>query len=324
VAFASYSGRRLLQAIPLLVGVVVLNFVLIRLAPGDPAMVLAGEAGGTTEEILREIRAQYGLDRPVPVQLGVYVGKLLTGDFGHSYFYHEPVLALILDRIPATVLLVTTSLVLAWALGLLLGVLASLAPRSAFGNAIAVFSLFGYAMPVFWTGIMLLIFFSVWVPWFPSHGMATIGFDGTLLERSLDVAHHLVLPAVTLGIIYVAVYSRLVRASMLEVLGADFVRTARAKGTAERSVVLRHALRNALLPVVTVAGIQLGQVLAGAILVETVFGWPGMGRLALESILRRDYPLLLGILVLSSTIVILANLVTDLCYAWLDPRIRLR
>ncbi len=324
MSLAKFAARRLLHAIPLLAGVVVLNFGLIRLAPGDPALMLAGEAGGTTEEILAAIRAAYGLDRPLPVQLGLYLAKLATLDFGYSYFYRQPVLALILERIPATALLVVTALVLATGLGLLLGVVAALRPRSLAGSAVTVLALFGYAMPVFWTGIMLLLLFSVRFPWFPSHGMSTVGLGGGLLEQALDVAHHLVLPAATLAVIYVAIYSRLVRASLLEVLGADFVRTARAKGLAEPVVVLKHALRNALLPVVTVAGIQLGQVLAGAILVETVFGWPGMGRLALESILRRDYPLLLGILVFSSFLVIVVNLVTDLCYALLDPRIRYR
>ena len=286
--------------------------------------MLAGEAGGTSEETLRAIRAEFGLDRPLAVQLGIYVGRLAHGDLGFSYFYGKAVLELILERIPATLLLVLTALTLAATVGVGFGVLIAWRPASLAGQALAVLSLFGYAMPVFWSAIMLLLLFAVKLPWFPSHGMTTVGLGGTWGAQALDVAHHLALPVVALGMVYVALYSRLTRASMLDVLGQDFVRTARAKGLAEARILVTHALRNALLPVVTVAGIQLGQVLAGAILVETVFSWPGMGRLAFESILRRDYPLLLGILLFSSAAVIAVNFVTDVCYGLLDPRIRHR
>ena len=324
MGLGAFVGRRALGAVFLVLGAVVLNFLLIHLAPGDPALMLAGEAGGTSEETLRKIRADFGLDRPLAVQLVVYLGKLVRGDLGDSYFYNQPVLTLIVQRVPQTLLLAVTALTLAWAIGVTFGVLVARRPRSLTGNVLAVVSLFGYAMPVFWSAIMLLLLFSVTLPWFPTHGMTTVGLTGSWATRLADLGRHMVLPVTSLAIIFIALYSRLVRASMLDVLASDFVRTARAKGLAEWRVVAVHALRNALLPVVTVAGIQLGQVLAGAILVETVFSWPGMGRLAFESILRRDYPLLLGILLFSSGAVIVFNLVTDIAYGLLDPRIRYR
>jgi len=319
-----FVGRRLAGALILALAAAVLNFLLIHAAPGDPALMLAGEAGGTSEETLRAIWVSFGLDRPLPVQLLVYLGALLRGDLGFSYFYRQSVVGLILDRLPATLLLAATALALAWLVGVASGVLAAHRPRGLFSNVLSVVSLVGFAMPAFWTAIMLLLLFSVDVEWFPTHGMTTIGLVGGPAAHVLDVARHLVLPAVSLAVIFVAVYSRLTRASMIDTLVSDFVRTARAKGLGEPAILAKHALRNALLPVVTIAGIQVGQVLAGAILIETVFSWPGMGRLAFESILRRDYPLLLGILLFSSVAVIAANLVTDVAYGLLDPRIRHR
>ncbi|HEV8439471.1 MAG TPA: ABC transporter permease [Methylomirabilota bacterium] len=324
MALWQFVGRRVLGASLLVAGAIVLNFLLIHIAPGDPALMLAGEAGGTSEETLRQIRAEFGLDRPLMVQLGVYGGRLVLGDFGYSYFYRRPVLELIRERVPATLLVALPALGLAAALGITFGTLVARRPTSLWSHALSVFSLIGYSMPVFWTGIMLLLIFSVHLGWLPSHGMQTVGVAGGWWERTADVAWHMILPVAALGTIFVALYSRLTRASMLEVLPADFVRTARAKGLGEARVVAVHALRNALLPVITVAGIQLGQALAGTVLVETVFSWPGMGRLAFESILRRDYPLLLGILFVSSLAVIVFNLLTDIGYGLLDPRIRHR
>jgi peptide/nickel transport system permease protein len=324
LALGRFVGRRALGACLLVLGAIILNFLLIHLAPGDPALMLAGEAGGTSEETLRQIRADFGLDRPLPVQLGVYAGRLVRGDFGHSYFYRRPVLELIRERIPPTLLLALCALGLASLTGVAFGTAVARRPTSLGSHVLSVVSLVGYAMPVFWTGIMLLLVFSVWLGWLPSHGMRTVGLTGGWWAETTDLLRHLALPVTALGTIFLALYSRLTRASMLEVLQADYIRTARSKGLGEGRVVLVHALRNALLPVVTVAGIQLGQVLAGAVLVETVFSWPGMGRLAFESILRRDYPLLLGILFFSSLVVIVFNLVADLVYGLLDPRIRYR
>jgi peptide/nickel transport system permease protein len=327
LAFASFAGyflRRVVQAIPVVIGVVILNFTLLHLAPGDPAMVFVGEAGGATEEILKEVRKEFGLDKSLFEQLWIYGKKVLTGDLGFSYFQGKSVLELILEKIPATVLLILTAIFLALFLGVLTGVIVAQRPASLGSSLITLLSLFGFAMPVFWLGIMLILAFSLYIPVFPGHGMITVGLEGGLWDLVKDVLHHLVLPAFTLAIIYIAQYSRLSRASMLEVIGSDYVRTARAKGLSERMVIYKHALRNAILPVLTVFGIQVGHLLAGAILVETVFTWPGMGRLMFEGILRRDYPLIMGILIFSSVLVILANLITDLLYGVLDPRIRRR
>jgi peptide/nickel transport system permease protein len=323
-SFARYLLRRALQAVPVIIGVVILNFTLLHLAPGDPAMVFVGEAGGSTEEILKEVRKEFGLDKSLLEQLWIYGKKVLSGDLGFSYFQGKPVLELILEKIPATVLLILTAVFLAITLGVLAGVIVAQHPASLGSSLITIFSLFGFAMPVFWLGIMLILAFSLYIPLFPGHGMITVGLEGGPWDFARDILHHLVLPAFTLAIIYIAQYSRLSRASMLEVIGSDYVRTARAKGLSERMVIYKHALRNAVLPVLTVFGIQIGHLLAGAILVETVFTWPGMGRLMFDGILRRDYPLIMGILIFSSVLVIVANLLTDLFYGVLDPRIRRR
>lgn len=313
---------RLLQILALVIAVVVLNFVLVHAAPGDPVETIAGASGGMSAELMAQLRTQYGLDKPLPVQLGVYLNKVIRGDLGYSYFFNLPVVELILDRVPATLLLVLSSVLCAFVVGTTLGVLSSRKPNGPLSQFITVLSMLGFAAPVFWTGIMLVILFASVIPILPVSGMRAIDASGGGLQGVLDVAHHLVLPTLTLSLVYLAQYSRLARSSMLDVLGADFIRTARAKGLAERVVLYKHALRNALLPVVTVLGLQFGNVLAGAILVETVFNWPGLGRLAFESVLRRDYPTILGVLLFSSIVVVVMNQVTDLCYRLIDPRIR--
>ena len=315
-------SKRLFFAAVLVLTVVVLNFFLIHLAPGDPAEVLAGEMGGVTEEILAEIRQTYGLDKPIHVQLFVYLKGVLHGDLGQSFYFNTPVLGLILERLPATILLVVSALVMSVCIGTYLGVLASRKPDGFASAAITVLSLVGYAAPVFWTGLMLIILFAWLLPIFPTSGMATFGLSGGPVAYALDVLHHLVLPATSLAIIYIAQYSRITRASMLEVLGSDYVRTARAKGLPEKVVLYKHALRNAVLPVITLVGLQIGNLISGAVLVETVFNWPGLGTLAFDSILARDYPTVLGLLLISSLVVIVANLLADLGYQYADPRIR--
>ena len=315
--------RRLAYGLVLLVGVVVLNFLLIRLAPGDPAEVIAGEMGGATEEMLAGIRAAYGLDKPLPTQLWIYLSGVATGDLGMSYFFDRPVAELIGRRIGPTILLVLTAQVLSVAIGVALGVIAARKPDGPLSAFVSVFAVIGYAVPVFWTGIMLIILFASVIPIFPVEGMADVRLrEAGWATRTLDIAHHLVLPAFTLAIIYLAQYARLSRASMLDVLGADYIRTARAKGASEGTVLFRHALRNAMLPILTVAGLQFGNLISGALLVETVFNWPGLGRLAFESILRRDYPTLLGVLFFASMMVVIANIVTDVSYRLADPRLR--
>lgn len=314
---------RLLQGLALVLAVVVLNFVLVHAAPGDPVETIAGASGGMSPELMAELRAQYGLDKPLLVQLGVYLAKVVQGDLGFSYYFNLPVASLIGERLPATLLLVVSAVLLAFLIGTTLGVLSARKPNGLLSQCITVLSLVGFAAPIFWVGIMLVILFaSVW-PILPVAGMRAIDSDGGGgWVDMLDVAQHLVLPTITLSLVYLAQYSRLARSSMLDVLSSDFIRTARAKGLAERVVLYKHALRNALLPVVTVLGLQFGNVLAGAILVETVFNWPGLGRLAFESVLRRDYPTILGVLLFSSIVVVVMNQITDLCYRLIDPRIK--
>jgi peptide/nickel transport system permease protein len=269
-----------------------------------------------------KLRAEYGLDQNLISQLFRYVSKMVRGDLGMSFTHNLPVMDLVLDHLPATILLVATAFLLAVFIGTVLGIIAAQKPKSLFNHFVTILSLSGYAAPVFWTGLMMLIAFSYYFPIFPAFGMRSAGFQGTTIEGVIDVANHLILPAVTLASIYIAVYSRLARASMMDVLGSDYIRTARSKGLSQRVVIYKHALKNALLPVVTMAGLQFSQLIAGAVVVETVFGWPGIGQLAFNSILRRDHPLLLGILFLSTLMVVVANLITDFAYRLLDPRIK--
>jgi len=319
----SFLSRRLAYGLLLMLGVVILNFLLIRLAPGDPAVVIAGEMGGATEEMLESIREDYGLNKPVLTQLWIYISGVATGNLGESFFFNQPVSKLIAARVGPTILLVISAQIISIVLGVFLGVIAARKPNGVMSAFVSVFATIGYAVPVFWTGIMLIILFASAIPIFPVEGMQSVKLrDAPVLTQALDVAHHLVLPAFTLAIIYLAQYARLSRASMLEVLGSDYIRTARAKGSPERSVLFKHALRNAALPILTVAGLQFGNLISGALLVETVFNWPGMGRLAFESILRRDYPTIMGVLFFASAMVVVANILTDISYRWADPRLR--
>lgn len=317
-------AERIGYAVVLLIAVLVLNFVMINLAPGDVVDTIAADMGGADAELMAQIRAEYGLDQPFIVQLGNYIGRVLQFDLGYSYFYNRPVTELILERLPATLLLVFSAQIFALVVGIVLGVFAARKPNGLLSHIVTLFALFGYAAPVFWTGILLLIAFSLKIPLFPVAGMRDVTIEGGFFPQALSVLHHLALPMLTLGSIFVALYSRLCRASMLEVLGSDYVRTARAKGLAPRDVLMKHALKNALPPVVTLAGLQFSAVISGAVLVETVFSWPGLGQLALTSILARDTPTILGILFFSALVVIVGNQLTDLVLRWIDPRVRAR
>ena len=316
--------KRLGYAFALILTVVVLNFFLIRIAPGDPIETVAGATGGMTEELRATLTRSWGFDQPLWQQLLTYLGKVSRGDLGFSYFFNSPVLGLILDRVGPTLLLILSSILFSLIVGLTLGVVASRKPNGVLSQALMTLSVIGYAAPVFWTGIMLMLLLASIVPIFPVSGMADISksLGASPLERTLDILHHLVLPTLTLSIIYIAQYSQMMRASMINVLGSDFIRTARAKGVSETGVLFGHAVRNAILPIVTMVGLQFGNLLAGAVLVESVFDWPGMGRLAFESVLRRDYPVILAILMFSACMVVVANLITDAVYRVADPRIR--
>jgi len=314
--------RRLAYAAVLLLAVVSLNFLLIHISPGDPVETIAGSMGGLSEALRAQLRAQYGLDQPFLVQLGIYLNQVLHGDLGYSYFFNLPVADLIWQRVPATLLLVVTSVLAAFLTGTFLGTLAARRPNGPLSQGVTLLSIVGYSAPVFWMGIVLIILFASVLPIFPVSDMRSAGADESGWAGMLDVLHHLVLPAFTLAFVYLAQYSRLARASVMDALSADYIRTARAKGLSERRVLYKHALRNGVLPVVTMLGLQFGNVLAGAILVETVFNWPGLGRLAFDSVLRRDYPTLLGILLFASLLVVIMNQLTDLAYRLIDPRIK--
>lgn len=312
---------RVLYAIVLLVAVLVLNFSLMHAAPGDVADTISQSMGGADQEILDEIRASYGLDQPFIVQLGRYIGNVLRFDLGYSFFYNEPVTKMILQRLPATLLLVFSAQILALLIGVVLGVISARKPNGITSYFVTFIALFGYSAPVFWTGILLLITFSLNVHWFPVAGMRDVTIEGGFWAHFIDVARHLVLPMITLSSIFLALYSRLSRASMMEVLGSDYVRTAKAKGLSSNQVVYKHALKNALSPVITLAGLQFSAVLSGAVLVEAVFSWPGLGTLAFQSIIARDTPTILGILFFSALVVIVGNLLTDLALRLVDPRV---
>lgn len=323
MSFGQILAKRVGYGLILLVAVVILNFTLVTIAPGDVADSIAGDMGGADATVLAEIRARYGLDQPFVVQLWRYVSSVAMFDLGYSYFYNAPVTDLILQRLPATLLLVFTSQVLAITVGLLLGVMAARKPNSFTNLTVTFLSLFGFAAPVFWTGILLIILFVSVYPVFPVGGMMNVSLlDAGFFARATNIAYHLVLPTITLSSIYLALYSRLTRASMQEVLGSDYVRTARAKGLRENIVFYKHALKNSLGPLVTVAGLQFSSVMSGAVVVETVFNWPGLGTLALQSILARDTPTIMGILFFSSFVVIFVNIMTDLVLRAIDPRIR--
>ena len=312
---------RVAYAVILLTAVLILNFSMMHLAPGDVADTISQSMGGADKEILDQIRADYGLDRPFLIQLGSYIGNVLTFDLGYSFFYNTPVTELILQRLPATLLLVFTAQVLALIIGVMHGVISARRPNGLTSHFVTLLALFGYSAPVFWTGILLLIGFSLNVHWFPVAGMRDVTISGGFWVHFVDVARHLVLPVITLGSIFLALYSRLCRATMLEVLGSDYIRTAKAKGLHDRDVIYKHALKNSLSPVITLAGLQFSAVISGAVLVEAVFSWPGLGTLAFQSIIARDTPTILGILFFSALVVILGNLLTDLVLRLIDPRI---
>lgn len=316
--------RTALQAIPTILGIVVINFLLLQLAPGDAADVLAGESGSATMETVAALRARFGLDQPIVVQLLAYLDNLAHFSLGFSPRYNLPVADIIAQRLPGTLILMLTALTIAIVLGISLGILmASFAGRWP-DRLISVVAILFYSIPGFWIGLMLIVLFSVKLGWLPSGGAESIGANLKGIDAVLDRVRYMILPATSLALFYVAIYARLARAAMLEANTQDYVRTAAAKGLSPIAITLRHVLRNALLPVTTFAGLHLGGLLGGAVVVETVYSWPGLGRLAFEAVMSRDFSVLLGILLLSSLLVIVANVAVDLLQAWLDPRIEVR
>jgi ABC-type dipeptide/oligopeptide/nickel transport system permease component len=301
-----YIIRRLLYTIPVMLVVSLIVFGILHIAPGDPATMLAGE--DARPEDVAAIREKYGLDQPLHVQYGVWLNNVLHGDLGRSIVTRRPVLSEALARLPSTVELAFAALFLAVVAGMIVGVISATRQYSLLDHATMILALLGISAPVFWLGLVLIFFFAVELRWFPTGGSGTI--------------QQLVLPAVTLGAASTAIIARMTRSSMLEVIRQDYIRTARAKGLWEQTVMLRHALKNALIPVVTVIGLQFGYLLAGAVITETVFSRPGLGRLLVASITSRDFPVVQGTLMLLSVSFVLINLLVDILYGYLDPRIR--
>jgi peptide/nickel transport system permease protein len=303
--FRRYLAQRFVASVVTLLGVSVIVFLMVRLLPGDPARVIAGLLA--SEEDIQRIRVELGLERPLHVQYGIFLAGLVQGDLGRSARTSQPVIAELRPRLAATLKLAFVSAALAAFLGILAGTLAAARPYSGFDYLLSMSTLFGVSMPVYWLGLMLIIVFAIWLNWLPAAGAEAPG--------------SIVLPALTLASFSVALIARMTRSSMLEVLNQDYVRTARAKGVSEGAILARHALKNALIPIVTVVGLQFGTLLGGAVLTESVFGWPGMGLLLVESIFSRDYAMVQGIVLVFSSLFILTNLLVDLLYAVIDPRI---
>lgn len=312
---------RLAKGILVVLAIVVFDFALIHLAPGDPAAVMAGESGATDEAFVQQLRTKFGLDQPILTQLGLYLWGVVRLDLGFSYRQQMPVIDLVMDRLPATLLLTGAAFLFSLTVGVASGAWAAQHKGKVLDRLITTIALVFYATPLFWMALMAVLVFSVWLGWLPAFGLREVGGEASFWERVLDVARHLVLPAVTLGLFFTAVYVRMTRASMIEVARQDFVKTLRAKGLSERVIQRRHVLRNAVLPVVTLAGVQAGQMVGGAVMTETVFAWPGIGRLMYEALLQRDYNLLLGVFVVCAAMVVVFNILTDLVYRMVDPRI---
>uniref|UniRef100_A0A7J3ZJG4 ABC transporter permease n=1 Tax=Fervidicoccus fontis TaxID=683846 RepID=A0A7J3ZJG4_9CREN len=320
---AAYVTKRALSAIPTLVVILILSFLLVRLAPGDPAALIAGE--GATPEYIENIRKEYGLDKPLHEQFLIYLSHIVRGDWGYSLSYSRPVMDVLIERIPTTLLLVGTGILVALLLGVVLGVLAAVKRNTAIDRCISAVALMLYSLPAFVVAQFLIYVFALKARMFPISGIVSIGAThaGTL-DYIKDVLWHLVLPATTLSLLLMAVYMRVTRASMIESLVSNYIIAARARGLRSSSIIFRHALKNALLPVVTIAGIQFGTMIGGVVITETIFSWPGVGRLTIEAVQSRDYPLLMGIFLLSAISVVIANLITDIIYTIIDPRVKLR
>ena len=314
---------RVLQGLAAILLIAAVNFVLVRAAPGDPVSVLAGEAGASDAQFVAQLRTQFELDRPITTQLANYLGRVARFDLGYSYRQQQPVLKLIVERLPATLLLTGSAFALSLLFGVTLGALSARRAGTWVDSGITVVALVFYATPLYWLALMAVLIFTVQLDWLPGFGFSTVGAGLRGWALAADIARHLVLPALTLALFYMAVYARMTRAAMLEVVQMDFVKTARAKGVRPGRILRAHVLRNALLPVITLAGIQAGGMIGGAVLTETVFAWPGIGRLMFDALLQRDYSLLLGTFLVTAAMAVLFNLLTDLVYTVVDPRIEL-
>ncbi|NQS90146.1 ABC transporter permease [Patescibacteria group bacterium] len=331
-----YIIKRLLMLIPVMLGVSIIAFSLTHFAPGDPARTIAGEHA--SQQVMNAIREKYGLDKPLYIQYGIWLKDVLRGDLGYSIISHEYVTKEILDRFPNTFELSVMAMLFAIIIGIVAGIVSASKQYSIFDYTFMGVALFGVSMPVFWLGIMLMMIFGVYLRWFPIAGRIGIlvsfhkitGFyvlDSIItgnFSALVSILRHLILPSIALATIPMATIARVTRSSMLEVLRQDFIRTERAKGLSERVVIYRHAVRNAMIPVITVIGLNFGLLLAGAILTETVFSWPGIGRYVVQGVYARDYPVVQGCVLFFAFIFVIVNLVTDIIYLYIDPRIHYR
>lgn len=309
--------NRLLHTIPVLLGVSLVAFFVLRLAPGDPVLLIT--QGDATPEEIEAIRRNLGLDQSIFVQYFAWLGNVVTGDLGRSLYTAQPVLSELLDRFPNTLILAFSAILLAIVFGMPLGILAATRRGTAFDSSSMVVSVMGWSMPNFWLGLMLIVVFGVWLRWLPTGGM----YDIMAMEpRFSDLLAHLILPTLTLATAHMAYVARFTRSSLLEVLSQDYIRTARAKGLPGWLVVFRHALRNSLIPIISVLGVTVGNLLGGAVIVESVFSWPGIGSLMVQSIMNRDFPVVQGTMLFAAVVFIFVNLIADLLYAVVDPRIR--
>jgi len=318
-----YAARRVLMFVPVVFGVLTIVFISLRSVPGDPAVIFVGPEG--TDEDRARVTQLLGLDRPLPVQFGIYLWRAVQGDFGRSIFLRTEVSDLIRDTFPATLELAVLALVATVIVAVPLGVVAAVRANTPVDFAATLFALLGVSMPIFWFGVLAILLFSLQLGWLPSFGRGPGLFPALRsgdVGTVVDAVRYALLPSITLAITSIALVARLVRSSMLEILGLDYVRTARAKGLGERRVVLRHAFRNALLPVVTVLGLQFGTLLGGAVVTEIIFAWPGLGRLIVNAISQRDFPVIQGSVIFVAVMISVVNLIVDLSYAWINPKIR--
>jgi peptide/nickel transport system permease protein len=312
-----YILRRLLQALPLLLGISIASFAIMKAVPGGP-LAAYESSPDITDEDLRRLEHAFGLDQPLPVQYLNWLGKFLAGDWGYSFISHQPVLALIGERLPNTIYLMGTVFVTVLLLAIPIGVLTAVKQYSWLDHLVTGSTFAFLSTPTFWLGLLLIILFGLQLRWLPLGGMSTPGAPFDLGDR----LRHLILPVATISLVQLGSHVRYLRASMLETIHQDYMRTARAKGLPEQVVVLRHALKNAAIPLVTVVALDIPELFVGALVTEQIFGWPGMGRLFWDAATRADYPILMGILAVSSTLIVLANLLADVAYGYLDPRIR--
>ena len=317
-----YIVRRLLQAIPLLLVISLLTFLIVEIAPGDAAQMYIDPEKGADPEYIQQVRVSLGLDQPVHVRYVAWLGKTLTGDLGFSFRTRRPVSLEVGDRLPNTLLLSGSALAISFIFAVPLGVISALKRYTAIDYLLSVLALVGISVPIFWVALLLLQVFSIQLNWFPATGMRSVRENYEGAQAVLNVIHHMILPVIVLSLAQLAAWSRYQRSALLETLGQDYIRTARSKGLAERRVLLLHALRNSLLPMITLVGISVPSIVTGAYITETIFSWPGIGRLGVTAVSGRDYPVIMAVTMLSALLIVGSSLLADIAYAWVDPRIR--